>query len=198
MHVCKDRRHKKQHYAFLIAKGKKENPTQDCCCCCRTGSPTDHKGMSIKEEICKLRSWKAQRHHTWHRTPNTSCSHSMDSSTLYPGWRKQHQQLILFTLDKAAFPHPPPQRLARSFPNQWRSRQQKTSGQPQIHSLAVEQSKLNAFLQGTATDMGGLATPQGSQQHPHFPFHNVCVLKHLPAHLSSRDLFYSQCWPGTG
>lgn len=77
---------------FLQQKGKRRTQHETVPAAARQGAPLTqallHKGMSIKGETCKLRSWKTQRHQTWHGTPNTSCCCSTDSSAPYPGWRK--------------------------------------------------------------------------------------------------------------
>lgn len=144
----------------------------------------EHQGGNLQTEI--LENTEAPD-----LAQDTSCSHSMDSSSV--PWLEKTAP--------ASHPlHPRRSRISsctsletcQEFPKPVKVKTEENKGQPQIHSLAVEQSKLNTFLQGTTTDMGWLATPQGSQQHPHFPFHTNCLLQHLPPHLSSKDLFHSQ------
>lgn len=112
MHVCKDMRHKKQHIAFHTAKEKEENPTRDSSCCCKTGSPCPRPRST--------REWVSRRNLQAEMLENTEAPDLAQDTQHQLLWqhgflnsvpwleKTQHQQLILFTLDKAGFPHSSP------------------------------------------------------------------------------------------
>lgn len=177
-------RHKKQHFAFLTAKGKEENPTQDCSGCCKTGSPTDqgpapqghdHQGGNMQVEILENTEAPDLAQDTQHQL---LCS--MDSSILYPGWRKLSTSSSPSYPKQSRISSPISLETCQQFPKPMKVKTEENK-RPATNALLEEkQSNLNTFLQGATTDQAGLATPQGSQQH-HFPFHHVCGLQHLPA-----------------
>lgn len=189
MHACKDMRYKKQHFAFLIAKGKEENPTQDCSCCCKTESPTnqgpapqghEHQGGNMQAEILESTKAPALAQDTQHQL---LCS--MDSSILYPGWRKLSTSSSPSYPKQSRISSPISLETCQQFPKPMKVKTEENK-RPATNALLVEkQSNLNTFLQGAITDQGGWQ-PLRALSSIIFPFHRVCGRQHLPAPFHSQ------------